>query len=113
MKRLAKVVVTSALVIGIVIVLYFFLAIYSPGGGLYLHAEKVRNTPENYIEVTMTELEKYPYVKQAVMNPTKEIRVPFNDKSTMEFLKILWDANRTEYIKFGQDYYRIKAICAD
>jgi len=113
MKRLAKVVVTSALVMGIVIVLYFFLAIYSHGGGLYLHAEKVRNTPENYVEVTMTELEKYPYVKQAVMNPTKEIRVPFNDKSTMEFLKILWDANRTEYIKFGQDYYRIKAICAD
>ncbi len=76
--------------------------------------KKVRNTPENYIEVTMTELEKYPYVKQAVMNPTKEIRVPFNnDKSTMEFLKILWDANRTEYIQFGQDYYRIKAICAD
>jgi hypothetical protein len=113
MKRLAKVVVTSALVMGIVIVLYFFLAIYSHGGGLYLHAEKERNTPENYVEVTMTELEKYPYVKQAVMNPTKEIRVPFNDKSTMEFLKILWDANRTEYIKFGQDYYRIKAICAD
>ncbi len=40
MKRLEKVVVTSALVIGIVIVLYFFLAIYSPGGGLYLLAEK-------------------------------------------------------------------------
>ena len=82
-------------------------------GGLYLHAEKMRNTPEKYVEVTMTKLEKYPYVKQAVMNPTKEIRVPFNDKSTMEFLKILWDANRTEYIQFGQDYYRIKAICAD
>ncbi len=113
MKRIVKAGIASALVIGIVIVLYFFLAIYSHGGGLYLHAEKVRNTPENYVEVTMTELEKYPYVKQAVMNPTKEIRVPFNDKSTMEFLKILWDANRTEYIKFGQDYYRIKAICAD
>ncbi len=80
MKRLAKVIVTSALVIGIVIVLYFFFAIYSHGSGLYVLAEKVRNTPENYVEVTMTELEKYPYVKQAVMNPTKEIRVPFNDK---------------------------------
>jgi len=34
-------------------------------------------------------------------------------KWEMEFLKILWDANRTECIKFGEDSYKIKAIYAD
>jgi hypothetical protein len=113
MKRIVKAGIASALVIVIVIVLYSFLAIYAPGGGLYVHAEKVTNTPEHYVEVDKAELERYPYVAQAVLNPAKEIRVPFDDESTSEFLKVLWNANRTDYIKFGGDYYRIRAIYAD
>ncbi len=113
MKRIIKAGIASALVIVIAIVLYFFLAIYAPRGGLYIHAEKVTNTPEHYVEVDKAELEKYPYVEKAVMSPTKEIRVPFDDESTSEFLKVLWNDNRTEYIKFEGYYYRIRAIYTD
>ncbi len=49
--------------------LIFFLMIYSPGAGMYVHAEKIPETPEKYVEISLLELENYPYVKEAVMNP--------------------------------------------
>ncbi|MDD2665994.1 MAG: hypothetical protein PHD13_00570 [Methanocellales archaeon] len=112
MKRIIKAGIASALLL-IVMVVYFFLAIYTPGGGLYIRAEKVTNIPEYYVEVDKAELERYPYIAQAVLNPGKEIRVPFDDESTFEFLKVFPNAHRTRYIKFEGDYYRLSAISAD
>jgi len=103
----------AGIIIATALVAYFFLAIYSPGAGLYVRAEKLTSAPDNYVEVNMTELDKYPFVKEAVMNPGKEIKAPSSDSSTSDFAEMLWNNNRTQNIKVGQDYYQILIFFAD
>jgi hypothetical protein len=67
--------------------------------------------PEKYVEFSLTDLEKYPYVKQAIMNPENNIKIPSGHyEEASEFLKIL---NETNCIKMNNEYYEIIFISAD
>jgi len=88
------------------LLLVFFLVIYQPGAGMYVRADKLQNPPEKYVEFSLVDIEKYPYVEEAVKNPGKEIKLPFdNDNGNMtEFANIMYN-NETEYIKINNEYY--------
>ncbi len=91
----------------------FFTLIYQPGAGMYIKAEKITDPPERYVEFSSADLEKYPYVKEAVMNPGKEVKLPFdNDKNTTEFSEIMY-TNGTEYLKLNAEYYHINYYSLD
>jgi hypothetical protein len=94
--------------------LVFFLVIYQPGAGMYVRADKLQDPPEKYVEFSLADIEKYPYVQEAVKNPGKEIKLPFdNDDGNMtEFANIMYD-NETEYIKLNSEYYWIRHYSAD
>ena len=80
--------------------------------GPYIDANKLTEKPLNYLEINESELEKYPYVKKAIMNPDADRRIPINDNTTTEFAKMLFEHNQTDYIKFNQDYYHISVTYA-
>jgi len=94
--------------------LVFFLVIYQPGAGMYVHADKLQDPPEKYVEFSLADIEKYPYVQEAVKNPGKEIKLPFdNDDGNMtEFANIMYD-NGTNYIKINNEYYDMHYESAD
>jgi hypothetical protein len=89
---------------------YFFLAIYSPGAGLYVWAEQLPEEPDNFVELTQDQLENYPYIQKAVSSPGNEIKVPHEDEDVMknlnEFSQILL-SNEIEFLKVGDNYYDI------
>ena len=80
--------------------------------GPSVYANKMAEKPSNYLEINESELEKYPYVKKAVMNPDTDRRIPISDNTTTEFTKMLFEHNRTDYIKFNQEYYHISVLYA-
>ncbi|AKB29174.1 hypothetical protein MSSIT_2455 [Methanosarcina siciliae T4/M] len=95
------------------ICLIFFLMIYHPGAGMYVRADKLQDTPEKYVEFSLVDLEKYPYAEEAISNPGKDIKLPFDHNENMtEFANIMWD-NRTEFIKMNNEYYHINYYSAD
>lgn len=108
---------TTALMIisfaALALLLVFFLMIYQPGAGMYISADKLQHPPEKYVEFSLADIEKYPYVEEAVTNPGKDIKLPFNHNGNMtEFANIIYD-NRTEYIKLNNEYYHISYYSAD
>lgn len=112
MKTITKFLIGFSFVI-LAICLVFFLMIYQPGAGMYVRAEKLQDSPEKYVEFSLTDLEKYPYVKEAVMNPGKDIKLPFNHNENMsEFGKIMYD-NKTDIIKVNKEYYMMYQYSAD
>ena len=91
----------------------FFLWIYCPECGTYISAEKLDNKPETYVEMTQNDLIRYPYVQKAINDSGNMIKVPFNSDSTHQFMKMLWENNRTKNIEIDSEYYRIYMISAD
>ena len=80
--------------------------------GPSIDANKLTEKPLNYLEINESELDKYPYVKKAVMDPDTDWRIPINDNTTTEFTKMLFEHNQTDYIKFNQAYYHISVAYA-
>ena len=80
--------------------------------GPSIDANKLTEKPLNYLEINESELDKYPYVKKAVMDPDTDRRIPINDNTTTEFTKMLFEHNQTDYIKFNQAYYHISVAYA-
>ncbi|HIH73888.1 MAG TPA: hypothetical protein HA306_00890 [Methanosarcina sp.] len=112
MKTKIKILVAISFVI-LAICLIFFLMIYQPGAGMYVRADELQDPPEKYVEFSLADLEKYPYVKEAVMNPGKEIKLPFgNDKNMDEFSEIMY-TNGTEYLKLDTEYFHINYYSLD
>ena len=95
---------------------YFFLAIYSPGAGLYVWAEQLPEEPDKFVELTQNELKNYPYIQKAISSSGNEIKVPYKDEEVMdnldEFSQILQN-NETEFLKVGDSYYNIHLEWAD
>ncbi|KKG05780.1 hypothetical protein [Methanosarcina mazei] len=95
------------------LLLVFFLVIYQPGAGMYIRADKLQHPPEEYMEFSLADLDRYPYVKEAVMNPGKNIKVPSDyHESVSEFGEITSN-NGTNYIKVNNEYYDIHYESAD
>ena len=68
--------------------LAFFLMIYQLGGGTYVRADKLQDSPEKYVEFGTAVLEKYPYVKEAVMNPESVLNsLPITMKICLNLVK--------------------------
>lgn len=97
----------------LLLALLIFSFLYHPGAGMYVYAYEVNETPANYFEITMEELDEYPYVKMAVMQTSVKIKVPRKDQSSVNFSEILWEYNRTSYIKINDTYYKIMIISID
>ncbi|AKB23854.1 hypothetical protein MSMTP_0385 [Methanosarcina sp. MTP4] len=93
--------------------LVFFLMIYQPGAGMYVRAVKLSDTPENYVEFSLADLEKYPYVKEAVMNPGTDIKVPSEHHQNMSEFGKITSYNNTNCIKVNNEYYNIHYESAD
>jgi len=96
------------------ICIYFVFGIFSPpGAGMYVQADKLQDQPDKFVEFSFADLEKYPYVKQAVVNPGNSIEIPSdNHEGTLKFQKIIQD-NGTDYIKVNNEYYEIALLSAD
>ncbi|WP_135611961.1 hypothetical protein [Methanococcoides sp. AM1] len=92
--------------------LVFFSFIYQPGAGLYVAAYEVNETPPNYIEVTMEELDEYPYIKKAVMQPGKEIKVPTKEQMDVTSYRIFRESE-SDCIKINDTYYCLSLTFAD
>ena len=123
MKRIKKIgIILLIFIVGFLVtisILYdgdFELFIVDMKGDLgpEVYASKLEEKPLNYLEINESELEKYPYVKEAVMNPGKGVRTPDPAiyHTTSEFSEILSQHEHnnmtgTGFIKFNQDYYRI------
>ena len=121
MKRITKIGITLLIVtvsfMAILSILYegdfgMFIEDVKGDFGPSVYANKLTEKPLNYLEINKSELEKYPYVKKAVMNPGTDMRVPISDNTTTKFTKILFEHNRTDHIMFNQEYYRISLAYA-
>ncbi len=64
--------------------------------------------PEKYIEINITELNKYHYVKAAI-ETNRTIKIPKDDKTTDEFIELLVEGN-TSVFKVGDKFYRLVVI---
>lgn len=109
MKTGTKLLIGFSLAI-LVICLAFFLnyILYLQGSGEYVIAYKLQDVPEKYVELSSADLEKYPYVKQAIMNPENEVKIPSDRyKEASEFMKKLIETN---YVKVSNEYYEIRFI---
>ncbi|WP_292373178.1 DUF948 domain-containing protein [Methanosarcina sp. UBA411] len=112
MKSMTKALAAISFAV-LAIFLVFFLMIYQPGAGMYVRADKLQDPPKRYTEFSLEDLEKYPCVKEAVMNPGKNIKVPSNyHENVSEFGKISSN-NGTNYIKINNEYYDIHYESAD
>ncbi|WP_340819989.1 hypothetical protein [Methanolobus sp. WCC4] len=94
----------------------FFSVIYLSGPGLYVYAEQISEEPDNFMELSRSELENYPYIQKAVSSPGTEIKVPYKDVEVMknidEFGELLQN-NETYFLKVGDGYYNIHVEWAD
>jgi len=89
------------------------LAIYSPGAGMYVRAELLTEQTDKYVEITLLELEKYPHIREAVSDPGKEVKLPFeHDESRTQFIQIMSN-NETQNLKVGDKFYETSIYSAD
>jgi len=107
-----KIIMFAALLV-VICISIFFLMIYCPECGTYISAEKLDYKPENYVEITQNDLIQYPYIHKAINNLERKFKVPEDSDSTHEFMKMLWENNRTQNIEIDSEYYRIRMISAD
>lgn len=113
MKTGTKLLIGFSLAILAICFVYFLTIFHPSGSGEYVMANKLQDVPEKYVEFSFTDLEKYPYVKQAIMNPGNDIKVPSDRyEEVYEFEKILND-NDTIYVKVNNEYYEILFSSAD
>ncbi|MGV8076656.1 MAG: hypothetical protein ACP5N0_05110 [Methanosarcina sp.] len=111
MKTGTKMLIGFSLAILAICLVFFLTLFHPPGSGEYVIANKLQDMPEKYVELSLTDLEKYPYVKQAIMNPGSDIKIPSDRYEEMsEFLKKL---NETNYVKVNNEYYEIWFVSAD
>ncbi|MFZ2498239.1 hypothetical protein [Methanosarcina sp.] len=111
MKTGTKILIGFSLAILAICLVFFLTLFHPPGSGEYVIANKLQDMPEKYVELSLTDLEKYPYVKQAIMNPGSDIKIPSDRYEEMsEFLKKL---NETNYVKVNNEYYEIWFMSAD
>lgn len=80
---------------------------------MYVRAAELLERPDKYVEINLIELEKYPYIKEAVSNPGKEVKLPFeHDESVTQFMQIM-NSNETQNLKVSDKYYEISIYSAD
>jgi hypothetical protein len=113
MKTGTKLLIGFSLAILAICLVFFLTLFHPPGSGMYVTAYKLQDVPEKYLEFSLTDLEKYHYVKQAIMNPESNIKIPSGRyEEALEFSRILTD-NDTVYVKVNNEYYMILFGSAD
>jgi hypothetical protein len=111
MKKGTKFLIGGSLSILVICLVFFFILLHPPGSGEYVVAYKFQDMPEKYVEFGLTDLEKYPYVKQAIMNPGNEIKIPTDHyKESSEFMNKLGENNS---VKVNNEYYEIRFASSD
>lgn len=110
MKTGTKLLIGFSLAILVICLAFFlnYILYLQEGSGEYVIAYKLQDVPEKYVELSSADLEKYPYVKQAIMNPGNEVKIPSDRyKEASEFMKKLIETN---YVKVSNEYYEIRFI---
>ena len=111
MKTGTKLLIGFSLSILVICLVFFLTLFHPPGSGEYVIAYKLQDVPEKYVEFGLTDLEKYPYVKQAIMNPGNYIKIPSDHyEEASEFMKKLEETN---YVKVNNEYYEIRFASSD
>lgn len=111
MKTGTKLLIGFSLAILAICLVFFLTLFHPPGSGEYVWAGKLQDPPEKYVEFSSADLEKYPYVKQAITNPGNEVKIPSDRyKESSEFSKKLEETN---YIKVNNEYYEIRFVAVD
>ena len=100
------------LAVVVIICLTFLLMIYQPGAGIYVTAKEINNPPQNYVKISLFDLDTYPYIKEAVLNPEEGIRIPYDEETTLHFARLLSE-NQTNTIEVNGTYYMIDILSAD
>jgi hypothetical protein len=111
MKKGTKLLIGFFLAILAICLVYFLTLFHPPGSGEYVMANKLQGVPEKYVEFSLTDLDKYPYVKQAIMNPGSDIKLSSDHyEEASEFMKKLEENNS---VKVDNEYYEILFTNAD
>lgn len=96
--------------ISILAICMFLFTYYHPSSE-DVSANKLQDPPEKYIELSSVDLQKYPYVKQAIMNPGSYVIIPSDRyEEASEFRKKL---NETNCVKVNNEYYEIFFASSD
>lgn len=111
MKKGTKLLIGGFLSIFVICLVFFFTLLHLPGSGEYVIAYKLQDVPEKYMELSSADLEKYPYVKQAIVNPGNDIKIPSDRyEESSEFMKKL---ENTNCVKVSNEYYEIRFANSD
>ena len=111
MKKGTKLLIGFSFAILVICLVFLLTLFHPPGSGEYVIAYKLQDVPEKYVEFSSADLEKYPYVKKAIMNPGSDVKISSGRyEEASEFLKKL---NETNYVKVNNEYYEIRFISAD
>ena len=106
MKTGTKLLIGFSFAILVICLVFFLTLFHPPGSGEYVIAYKLQDVPEKYVELSSADLEKYPYVKQTIMNSESEVKVPSDRyKEASEFMKKLEETN---CMKVSNEYYDIR-----
>lgn len=111
MKTRTKLLIGFFLAILAICLVFFLTLFHPPGSGEYILAGKLQDPPEKYVEFSSTDLEKYPYVKQAIMNPGNDIKIPSDHYE--EISEVSKKLEETNYIKVNNEYYEIRFVAVD
>ena len=111
MKKGTKLLIGLSLLILVICLVFVLILFHPPGSGEYVWAGKLQDPPEKYVEFNSTDFKKYPYVKQAIMNPGNDVKIPYGHyEEVSEFSKKLEETND---IKVNNDYYEIRFFSSD
>lgn len=116
LNKYSKIIGGVAIFFVVIVAAYLFLSMYHPGAGLYVSARQIQEEPDNFVEFTPEELEKYPYIHKAVFSPEGRSKVPHDDEEVMDNLDkfdLIMYNNSTEFMKVGENYYQFGLEWAD
>jgi uncharacterized ion transporter superfamily protein YfcC len=109
-----KIIGAATILFVVIVIAVLFLVTYNLGSGMYIGASIIPGQPDKYVEMTPQELEKYPYVKEAVSNPGTNIKVSSDNIDSVEqFKNITIRSNNTYNIKVNGTYYEIDVAAVD
>jgi hypothetical protein len=80
------------------------------GPGYHIQAASVDEEPDAYINMTEQQMENYPYIKKAIELEGNPTEIPLG---TLEEYDELFESNDTYFIKYRNEFYKVRFICSD
>lgn len=75
----------------------------------YIRAIKLTEEPDNYVNMSEQQMVAFPHLKEAILK-NESIETPLEEFNKLsDFLNI----EDTRYIKYQNEFYKIRLVCAD